>query len=127
MAQLSELEAGGKMEATSFKKCIMCHQVKDTKNFSKHTGHKDNLDGRCKVCVNNARKLRDELRKTAPPKPKYCQCCEKERKLCLDHCHITKKFRGWICEYCNRGIGQLDDNLLGVLKAVSYLENHEKN
>ncbi len=113
------------MQDVSTKSCIMCHKIKSTKNFSKHAGHKDNLDGRCKQCVNGAAKLRNQLRKTAPPKPIHCECCGKEKKLCLDHCHTTLQFRGWICEYCNRGIGQLDDNLFGVLNAVVYLAQHE--
>mgnify|MGYP004454902773 CR=1 FL=1 len=40
----------------------------------------------------------------------------------LDHCHKTKKFRGWLCDFCNRGIGLLGDNKEGVKMATKYLE-----
>jgi hypothetical protein len=59
------------------------------------------------------------------PMPGACECCGREEKLCLDHCHETGRFRGWLCAYCNRGIGQLGDNLSGALKAVRYLKKAE--
>lgn len=54
-----------------------------------------------------------------------CQCCglmQPDRALCLDHCHATGEFRGWLCQKCNSGVGLLGDNLEGLLKAVRYLE-----
>ena len=36
----------------------------------------------------------------------WCQACGEQRVLCLDHCHETGRFRGWICHPCN-----LDDVL----------------
>src|SRR5436305_1035841 len=43
----------------------------------------------------------------------YCHVCGVEHiwdngsavKLCLDHCHITGAFRGWLCHSCNSSIG----------------------
>ncbi len=104
--------------------CIRCKINQPTTKFARHTGHKDNLDGRCKQCINKAGVLRHKLRKVAPPMPDTCDCCNKPAKktLCLDHDHETLKFRGWICEYCNRGIGQLGDTLSGVMNAVAYLQ-----
>ena len=70
--------------------------------------------------------------KTAPPITTHCECCGKEyiqqptkRKdsLCLDHDPVKGTFRGWICRQCNTAIGLLGDNLDGVKKAVSYLQN----
>lgn len=61
------------------------------------------------------------------PMPHRCECCGLsdlvfKKTLFLDHCHDTGKFRGWICDNCNLGIGRLNDNLDGVKKAVAYLE-----
>lgn len=44
------------------------------------------------------------------------------RSLCLDHCHITGRFRGFLCHKCNKAIGLLGDNLTLVEKAVEYLD-----
>ena len=87
--------------------------------------NKDKLDIRCKDCVREQNKLRRKLKRYAPPKPKMCACCGKSvpDKMVLDHCHITLKFRGWLCINCNMGLGKLGDNIEGLMKAVRYLEN----
>jgi len=82
----------------------------------------------CIACRREATNVVYHLRKTAPPPPDYCECCGKHKsetkigKLVLDHCHTTKEFRGWLCDTCNRGIGNLGDDLTGVLMAVEYLK-----
>lgn len=56
--------------------------------------------------------------------PKLCECCggpPDKRFLSLDHCHKTGKFRGWLCQRCNMGIGKLGDDESGLLKALEYL------
>jgi hypothetical protein len=56
--------------------------------------------------------------------PEVCECCGKQHKrtLCLDHCHETHKFRGWLCINCNSILGRLGDDIEGARKLVSYLE-----
>lgn len=56
--------------------------------------------------------------------PDNCELCGSpptNKALSLDHCHETGKFRGWLCDRCNKGLGFLGDNLDGILKAVNYL------
>ena len=58
------------------------------------------------------------------PLPTRCECCGKlpgKRALALDHDHKTGEFRGWLCVKCNVSIGQLGDDLDGVMCAVRYL------
>lgn len=43
-------------------------------------------------------------------------------KLCLDHCHKTGKFRGWIGGKCNRALGLAKDNPDTLRKLADYLE-----
>jgi len=59
-----------------------------------------------------------------PPKPTdgRCQNCGAEARLVLDHCHETGEFRGWICDPCNVGIGQLGDSVEGLERALAYLK-----
>lgn len=105
----------------SRKICIYCGKRKNKASFAKHSHHKDNLDNRCRNCVKKHAKIRKKLHKKAPPKPEKCECCGKLIKLCLDHDHETNKFRGWLCDRCNTGLGKLGDNLDGVIKAFNYL------
>jgi hypothetical protein len=39
----------------------------------------------------------------------------------LDHDHETGRFRGWLCDHCNRALGHLGDNLPGVDRMMQYL------
>ena len=73
-----------------------------------------------------------------PPRPRpdmceLCHCPETRRnkkgelfKLCLDHCHETGGFRGWLCHRCNRTLGMVRDqqdlliNMAGYLIAYEY-------
>ena len=109
------------------KVCIICNEYKFYEDFDLHIGHKDNRDGRCRSCKRSQSHIRDTIRKTAPIKPDVCECCGKTyetRLIVLDHDHDTNKFRGWICHYCNAGIGQLGDNIKGLMTAMKYLRRH---
>lgn len=124
---LFEESQAPEIEPSIGKFCIACKIFKEFKFFSKHTGHKDNHDGRCRECVNAQVRLRKNLKKNAPPKPNICDCCEKPSDdIVLDHCHVTHSFRGWLCRTCNAGIGLLDDSLEGVEKAVVYLRESDE-
>ena len=107
------------------KVCIACNRYKPFYHFSKHIGHKDNHDGRCRECVNSQVRLRKALKAQAPPKPSICECCGKQSSdIVLDHCHEKKEFRGGVCRFCNAGIGLLQDNIDGVEKALTYLKGY---
>lgn len=61
--------------------------------------------------------------------PAECECCNIDvvllpRGLCLDHDHMTGKFRGFICTRCNVAIGALGDSITGVKRALKYLETY---
>lgn len=62
------------------------------------------------------------------PMPVRCECCKRRpsRRLALDHCHRNKRFRGWLCQQCNLGIGMLGDSLKGVQRAVRYLRRNAR-
>ena len=110
------------------KTCIYCKQVRGIIEFPKHNMYKDKLDMRCRQCIKEHSVLRRKLHKKAPNKPTYCECCNKiPLKWCLDHDHDTNKFRGWICERCNTGLGKLGDNIEGIVNALNYLLSRENN
>ena len=56
------------------------------------------------------------------PRPKLCEVCGLEGTICFDHCHVTEKFRGWICNKCNTALGMVNDNPEVLRALAAYLE-----
>jgi hypothetical protein len=85
----------------------------------------------CKQCrslkgINPATESKKIMKLYGMPRPPLgtpCDLCGRTKtKLFFDHCHKTKKFRGWLCNTCNAGIGKLGDNVEGLEKAINYLK-----
>lgn len=99
--------------------CAKCKNQKSVSDFRK-TGNLRRPE--CKKCENE---YKVGLRKVAKDKEKNkvgpCDCCGEKKKLVVDHCHKTMRFRGYICQKCNIGIGRLGDTLEGLSKAIIYL------
>jgi hypothetical protein len=59
------------------------------------------------------------------PETENCECCSTKLlggvKTHLDHDHETGKFRGWLCNRCNRGLGYFGDTIEGLEMALRYL------
>ena len=43
----------------------------------------------------------------------------------VDHCHITGKVRGLLCNICNRSMGYLGDNTKTLQSMIDYLSKHK--
>jgi hypothetical protein len=54
-------------------------------------------------------------------KPRFCEVCGKEGRIVFDHDHITKKFRGWICNECNAALGMVKDNPVVLDRLRQYI------
>jgi len=56
---------------------------------------------------------------------KHCMICQSQnpngKGWHVDHDHVTKKFRGLLCNNCNIGLGQFKDSVVLLLKAIIYL------
>jgi hypothetical protein len=65
-----------------------------------------------------------ELEESFTGKCAVCGILESEckRKLHVDHCHKTGKFRGFICNRCNKVLGYMNDSSELLEKAVLYLK-----
>jgi hypothetical protein len=62
------------------------------------------------------------------PEPRACECCGRvpiDRALCLDHDHLTGRFRGWLCHRCNTALAALGDSYAGIAKMVRYLNRSD--
>lgn len=86
----------------------------------------------CRSCYTEYSRGTAIARKMAPPRPMeaiHCEICNvltPASKLHMDHCHVTHKFRGWLCRPCNTGLGALGDNVEGLERAIKYLKDgHE--
>jgi hypothetical protein len=107
--------------------CKDCNIEKPSNKF--HWRVKDNvttLDSRtCGDCkAADERAIRRHKKNNPYPLNSKCECCSKVSKLHCDHSHTkSKKFRGWLCSKCNVGIGSLGDNIVGIKRALKYLQN----
>ena len=109
--------------------CKECHRSLPLTAFTTHTPRSDGayyLQKICRECHTIVKKEHRDASKKAPLKPDNCDNCHENKKLEIDHTHGTTNVRGWLCTKCNSGIGSLGDDLEGVLRAVTYLENYRK-
>jgi|GEM_PF-1636305 len=71
----------------------------------------------------------DEYKKRLKKQNNKCAICKLpsnlfNKELFIDHCHLTGKFRGFLCGNCNLGIGYFKDRKKLMLSAIKYLENN---
>ena len=58
------------------------------------------------------------------PRAERCDICGSQEKTVFDHCHASQCFRGWLCDRCNRTLGQVKDDVTLLAKMIAYLEGH---
>ncbi len=70
----------------------------------------------------------DSMSEKQNHKCKICNELDKQNKrLCIDHCHVTKKVRGLLCHKCNRALGQFKENIAIIENAINYLKEAQIN
>lgn len=57
--------------------------------------------------------------------PQSCEICGSTKRLCVDHNHITGKYRGVLCSYCNSMLGHWNDKPEIFVKAIKYLNRDD--
>ena len=133
------------------KRCHVCGVKKEDTLFNKNSKSKDGLQHYCRECSNRKRKEWDladpERTKGKHLKDTYgisfkdytdmleqqnhkCAICGKDetrflKKLVVDHCHTTGKIRQLLCNFCNHGLGNFQDDPDTMLKAIQYLLKHQ--
>ena len=121
------------------KTCTKCRQSLSDDSFYKrnYKNGKVGLQSKCKKCSTEIRrdygykheKMRHQLklskkdieRLIAPGECANSACRNRDRRLCIDHCHHTKKPRGLLCHNCNTALGLLGDNVQVILGLSQYL------
>lgn len=56
------------------------------------------------------------------PRSEVCELCDEKARTVFDHDHATGVFRGWLCDRCNRTLGQVKDSPELLRKLIAYLE-----
>lgn len=60
-----------------------------------------------------------------------CAICKQSpdngKELCVDHCHVTGKVRGLLCDKCNRALGYLKEDPQLIRRAADYLDQSKEN
>lgn len=111
--------------------CNKCKQEKPSSFFYNKKGKKRYKSQYCRPCNNRWQKRRKVLM-LIHPKPDNCESCglpfqEKGRfRADMDHCHDSDEFRGWLHACCNKGIGQLQNSIEMLEKAIEYLKQRDK-
>ena len=73
----------------------------------------------CSGCHNKHSQVRRRLAKENP-RGSVCEICGRPAQ-CMDHCHRTLVFKGWLCTLCNTSLGGLGDSKPGLYRAILYL------
>lgn len=134
--------------------CKKCNIGKPNSEYTKrNTGKRQrHYFSKCKKCQNEnvIRWSRDSIKSKKYKLKKYfnieyedyltmlkkqnnsCMICkvnqkDLNRKLCVDHCHITGEVRGLLCNSCNRALGYFKDNINNLQEAVNYLKQSKVN
>ena len=128
------------------KKCSKCGKVKLLTEFgnnqSTNTGGDVYFRPECKECTSSVSKGKRQAFKMAgnPHYPEIGCACDlcgkpprlatkvnaKPKKLVFDHGHVSLRHRGWLCDNCNRAMGMLGDDELGMLTSTLYIAKGEE-
>lgn len=131
--------------------CSVCGKVKPIEDFPKYKKSKSGRRGYCTGCKNE---MHSRWRKNNPNIVKEMNlkysvginleeynrlfglqegCCaicgihqsKLKKRLAVDHCHETGEIRSLLCSKCNCGLGQYNDDIVLLEKAIKYLKKYK--
>jgi len=133
-----------KLPEVSERKCTICGEVKPLSAFHTHKNCPCGKEYRCRTCMNikhEDRRMRkfygislQQYEERLKSQNGLCAiCCKgeatidprngKPRKLSVDHDHERNIVRGLLCQKCNVSLGNFDDKIDLLEKAIAYLKS----
>lgn len=121
------------------KRCSGCKQDLPLDAFNRHAKSKDGRQGYCRECgraYKHGRPGRHRAERYGLSPERYeairaeqgeqCAICAAEQPggngaWHVDHDHATGEVRGLLCLKCNAGLGQLQDSVEVLARAIAYL------
>lgn len=79
---------------------------------------------RARVVRFNEKRETQRAAEAGRPRASACEICSDPTRTVFDHCHASGRFRGWLCDRCNRTLGQVKDDPELLRKLAQYLEKH---
>lgn len=129
--------------STDKKQCSKCGLLKYIKDYNFNCSGNCHFDKEgyrhtrpeCKVCNKEegltCKKAMEKSRAagepTKAPLGTTCEICKSSKNIVYDHDHKKCIFRGWLCDPCNRGLGQCGDNIEGLMDRLNYLISKEED
>lgn len=127
------------------KECSTCGLVLPVAEFGKRAGDPHLYRPSCRTCMNRKRAERgfhvkllahgmtiEQYHAMLTAQDHKCAICRspgngkgrRHQPLCIDHCHTTGKVRGLLCDRCNLGIGNFDDDVSRLEEAAEYIRRN---
>lgn len=135
-------ETNARLFPQGLKLCSSCEEIKSFSAFGLCLGKRQGWCKKCqlahqranpnrKACVRKHRYkiLETEFKALKEAQNGVCAICggppvAGRAELSVDHCHVTNKVRGLLCQHCNLGLGYFKDSIERVVKAASYLQKY---
>jgi hypothetical protein len=108
-------------------KCIECCRAKGKASYAMLTQEqRDENKRKWGVDYRRLRKYgitKEQYDELLTFQKKRCAICHRDRKLVIDHDHVTGKVRGLLCNDCNATLGFVQDKIEVLANAIDYLEH----
>lgn len=131
-------------ERPGWRRCRHCRELKPVTEFgSRSDSPNESFRPHCKPCVarqwqdrRDANLAKKAMRNYGITAEEYkaamaagCAVCGQQssqsgRRLHIDHCHVTGKFRGVLCHSCNTALGLAADSPERLRQLAAYLDRH---
>ena len=119
--------------------CGICKEDLPVSKFGREgKGSNGYLRYECRDCANKHSRIVAKIKKSAPPPSvdHVCPICEKtadelttygknkKSVWVADHNHKTETFRNWLCHKCNMALGNFNDDITRLKRAMEYLNEN---
>ena len=100
--------------------CKSCHQkYKQEAHVRRRNLKLPNKNYRCPICRRDEEEIKNNI--ILVEEKTLRRCIKNSTIWVVDHDHTTEKFRGFLCQKCNIGLGFLGDSITSLGRAVKYL------